>query len=237
MSLTVSNFINKINPTPPPLTCTWRRNPNRRWCGHFSTARSSLFIQTPAPQRLDEDDESISRRLILLRHAQSSWDNPSLRGSITILALPLTPPLQYFYWSLLAADHDRPLSKAGQSDASKVSLKLHQLGWIPQLILSRWVPLSLYFPNNEEFTFLFFFFDKIPVCSDAVRTRQTLEIMLQQVPALLDAEIHFISSFYSIAAMDGQTADHLQQAICKYSRDDILTVMSVVSVPLFSFPF
>jgi hypothetical protein len=27
--------------------------------------------------------------------------------------------------------------------------------------------------------------------------------------------------------MDGQTADHLQQAICNYSRDDILTVMWV----------
>lgn len=34
-------------------------------------------------------------------------------------------------------DHDRPLSKAGQDDAIKVSQRLQQLGWIPQLILSR----------------------------------------------------------------------------------------------------
>ncbi|KAJ6995596.1 hypothetical protein NC653_018139 [Populus alba x Populus x berolinensis] len=61
--------------------------------------------------------------------------------------------------------------------------------------------------------------------SDALRTKETLKIMQQQVPDFLDAEVHFISSFYSIAAMDGQTADHLQQAICNYSRDDILTVM------------
>ena len=34
-------------------------------------------------------------------------------------------------------DHDRPLSKAGQADAVQVSKKLQQLGWIPQLILTR----------------------------------------------------------------------------------------------------
>jgi len=34
-------------------------------------------------------------------------------------------------------DHDRPLSKSGKEDAVKVSLKLQQLGWIPELILSR----------------------------------------------------------------------------------------------------
>lgn len=32
-------------------------------------------------------------------------------------------------------------------------------------------------------------------------------------------------SFYSVAAMDGQTADHLQKTICEYARDEILTVM------------
>ncbi|KAJ6991792.1 hypothetical protein NC653_015208 [Populus alba x Populus x berolinensis] len=101
---------------------------------------------------------SVSRRLILLRHAKSSWDDRSLR------------------------DHDRPLSKSGELDAAKVSQKLQTFG----------LDTSTYF---------------------------------QQVPDFLDAEVHFISSFYSIAAMDGQTADHLQQAICNYSRDDILTVM------------
>ncbi|KAI3741007.1 hypothetical protein L1987_58671 [Smallanthus sonchifolius] len=113
------------------------------------------------------------RRLILLRHAKSCWGDRSLK------------------------DHDRPLSKAGETDVIQVTYKLQQLGWIPQLILS----------------------------SDATRTRQTLKIMQDQVQAFLDAEIHFISSFYSVAAMDGQTADHLQRAICKYARDEILTVM------------
>ncbi|GLJ37250.1 hypothetical protein SUGI_0755540 [Cryptomeria japonica] len=114
-----------------------------------------------------------SRRLILLRHAKSSWDDPSLR------------------------DHDRPLSKHGRLAAASIAGKLYQLGWLPELILS----------------------------SDAYRTRQTLQIMQAHIKEFLEAEVHFIPSFYSIAAMDGQTAQHLQQAVCQYSRDDILTIM------------
>lgn len=49
--------------------------------------------------------------------------------------------------------------------------------------------------------------------------------MQKEVRGFLEAEVHFLSSFYSVAAMDGQTAEHLQQAICEYSRDEILTVM------------
>ncbi|XP_020552143.1 uncharacterized protein LOC105168078 isoform X1 [Sesamum indicum] len=138
------------------------------------STRNSLVIETAEDQASAETPrESVARRLILLRHAKSSWENRSLR------------------------DHDRPLSKSGRADAVKLSQKLEQLGWIPQLILS----------------------------SDAQRTRETLKIMQEQVRGFLEAEVHFISSFYSIAAMDGQTAEHLQQAICKYSRDEILTIM------------
>jgi hypothetical protein len=50
----------------------------------------------------------------------------------------------------VCADHDRPLSKSGKEDAMKVSLKLQQLGWIPELILSRlgilWCDIQLGFP-------------------------------------------------------------------------------------------
>ncbi|KAF7801297.1 phosphohistidine phosphatase [Senna tora] len=143
-------------------------------------AKSSLVIEKQDGQVVSDEEtpsqplsESVSRRLILLRHAKSSWENRSLR------------------------DHDRPLSKSGQVDAEKVSHKLQQLGWLPELILS----------------------------SDAARTKETLKIMQEQVPELLEAEVHFVSSFYSIAAMDGQTAEHLQKVICRYSRDEILTIM------------
>lgn len=134
----------------------------------------SLLVETSQVE--SSEGTSPPRRLILLRHAKSSWEDRSLR------------------------DHDRPLSKAGQADAIRVSHKLQQLGWIPEIILS----------------------------SDALRTRQTLKIMQDQVQGFLEAEVHFISSFYSIAALDGQTAEHLQHAICKYSRDEILTVMWVL---------
>ena len=68
--------------------------------------------------------------------------------------------------------------------------------------------------------------------SNALRTRETLKIMQGQVRGFLEAEVHFFSSFYSIAAMDGQTADHIQQVICKYTRDEILTVMWVILPPI-----
>ncbi|OMO64652.1 hypothetical protein COLO4_31969 [Corchorus olitorius] len=134
--------------------------------------RRCLTIETEAELAASEA-QSVSRRLILLRHAKSSWQHPALK------------------------DHDRPLSKTGQADAVLVSKKLQHMGWIPQLILS----------------------------SDALRTRETLSIMQDKVRGFLEAEVHFISSFYSIAAMDGQTAEHLQRTICQYSRDEVLTIM------------
>ena len=62
-------------------------------------------------------------------------------------------------------------------------------------------------------------------CSDALRTRETLKIMQEQVEEFLEAEVRYVSSFYSVAAMDGQTAEHLQHVICRYSSDEIVTVM------------
>ncbi|KAG6552153.1 hypothetical protein Mapa_006255 [Marchantia paleacea] len=113
------------------------------------------------------------RRLILLRHAKSSWSDRSIK------------------------DHERPLSKRGRQAAANIAKKLQKHpGWIPQLIL----------------------------CSDSTRTRETLDIMQQQVPELLDADVRFLSSFYSVAAMDGETLQHLQEIICKYSKDDVTTI-------------
>ncbi len=63
------------------------------------------------------------------------------------------------------------------------------------------------------------------ICSDAVRTRETLDIMQAHVSDLREAAVRFLGSFYSIAAMDGQTAQHLQESILKYSSDDVTTVM------------
>ncbi|XP_020598657.1 uncharacterized protein LOC110038228, partial [Phalaenopsis equestris] len=61
--------------------------------------------------------------------------------------------------------------------------------------------------------------------SDATRTKETLKIMQEYSKEFSQAEVHFMPSFYSIAAMDGQTAEHLQKIVCQYSRDEVLTVM------------
>lgn len=43
--------------------------------------------------------------------------------------------------------------------------------------------------------------------------------------ALADADVRFLGSFYSVAAMDGQTAQHIQENVLKYAGDDITTIM------------
>ncbi|KAL8143603.1 hypothetical protein V2J09_016635 [Rumex salicifolius] len=156
-------------PSSIPAALVASRNPNSY------SVRRSVVLDDAEETTLGTylSDGYCTRRLILLRHADSSWEDPSLR------------------------DHDRPLSKAGRDDAVSVSLNLQKIGWVPELILS----------------------------SNAFRTRETLLIMQQHVKNFLEAEVHFISSFYSVAAMDGQTAEHLQKHICQFSRNDILTVM------------
>ncbi|XP_074303045.1 uncharacterized protein At3g52155, chloroplastic isoform X2 [Silene latifolia] len=110
----------------------------------------SLALENPQGSTMkDSILDSDSRRLILLRHAESAWNNFSLK------------------------DHDRPLSAVGRAAAANVAHKLQQLGWVPKLIL----------------------------CSDATRTKETLSIMQEQ------------------------TSEHLQEMICKFSSDDIFTVM------------
>lgn len=63
---------------------------------------------------------------------------------------------------LFCADHDRPLSKSGKEDAVTVSRKLQQLGWIPELILSRlgtlWLLLLLVLFCDIELGFCCIFF-------------------------------------------------------------------------------
>jgi phosphohistidine phosphatase len=51
------------------------------------------------------------RQLLLLRHAKSRWDDPSL------------------------SDHDRPLDRDGQADAEAMRGVIQQLGFKPDLIL------------------------------------------------------------------------------------------------------
>jgi phosphohistidine phosphatase len=54
----------------------------------------------------------MERRIILVRHAKSSWKSEA------------------------ATDHARPLSKRGRKDAPRIGARLRELGWVPQLVLS-----------------------------------------------------------------------------------------------------
>ena len=52
------------------------------------------------------------RRLLLMRHAKSSWDDQSL------------------------SDHQRPLNKRGRRDAPVMAAWLIELGWVPERVIS-----------------------------------------------------------------------------------------------------
>ena len=60
--------------------------------------------------------------------------------------------------------------------------QLRELGWVPDVV----------------------------ICSNALRTRQTYDVLRDEIPELADADAHFLGSLYTVAALDGQTRAHLQ---------------------------
>ena len=79
---------------------------------------------------------STGKRLVLLRHAKSSWSNPLLR------------------------DHDRPLNKRGVRTAPEVGKWLADQGWAPDAVVSStaartlqtWGLIEPHLPGPVEFT-------------------------------------------------------------------------------------
>lgn len=51
-------------------------------------------------------------RLIVMRHAKSSWKDPA------------------------KSDHERPLNKRGRRDTPRVARRISELGWVPDVVLS-----------------------------------------------------------------------------------------------------
>lgn len=90
----------------------------------------------------------MTHRLIVMRHAKSSWDSEAPN------------------------DHARPLSKRGRRDAPRIASRLVELEWIPQYVLS----------------------------SDAIRTRETYERMLPELPD--EPEVEFLPSLYHSGPQD-----------------------------------
>lgn len=54
----------------------------------------------------------MQRRLIVMRHAKSSWDHPGL------------------------SDHRRPLNGRGRGDAPRIAEALLEEGWVPEVVIS-----------------------------------------------------------------------------------------------------
>ena len=86
-----------------------------------------------------------ARTLLLLRHAKSSWVDPTL------------------------PDHDRPLASRGRRDAERIAKHLAGLEFEPELVL----------------------------CSSAVRTRETLELVR---PALASSKVLFEDGLYGASS-------------------------------------
>lgn len=86
------------------------------------------------------------RTLYLLRHAKSSWDDPTL------------------------ADHDRPLAPRGSRATPHVADHMRQAGIVPDVVL----------------------------CSSARRTRETLDLLGDAIPA--DCDVHIEAELYETTA-------------------------------------
>jgi phosphohistidine phosphatase len=54
----------------------------------------------------------MKRRLMVMRHAKSSWESDA------------------------STDHERPLNKRGKRDAPRIAAHLDEIGWRPELVLS-----------------------------------------------------------------------------------------------------
>lgn len=76
----------------------------------------------------------MSKRLIIMRHAKSSWTSGA------------------------ATDHQRPLNKRGRRDAPRIAARLQELSWLPDLVIASdsertretWQRMKVEFPHSIE---------------------------------------------------------------------------------------
>ena len=68
-----------------------------------------------------------------------------------------------------------PKPVAGRRDARKVARQLRDMAWLPDVI----------------------------VCSNARRTKQTMEVMSEVLLELGHVDVHYLGSLYTVAALDG----------------------------------
>lgn len=87
--------------------------------------------------------------------------------------------------SVRVRDHDREITVQGAQETLEVGEQLRAAGWLPEVV----------------------------ICSNAQRTRQTLDVLQKVMPELGEADQHFLGSLYTTAALDGQTRGHLSELV------------------------
>ncbi len=83
----------------------------------------------------------------------------------------------------ISTDHQRPLNARGRKDAPKIAMHLKDLGWVPEIIL----------------------------CSDAVRTTQTYDLMRA---VFKDAQVIFLPALYE--STSGTIIDQMERIDARY---------------------
>lgn len=147
------------------------------------------------------------RRLIVMRHAKSSWDHFDL------------------------SDHERPLNSRGLRDAPIIGQRLTKDGWVPQQVISSdsqrtretWagVASALTDPPQPTFTRRFYLATLDEIAPDIGRVPDELQTLLvlghnegwEQAVALLCGSWHPITT--ANAALLSIEADTWEEAISK----------------------
>ena len=79
----------------------------------------------------------------------------------------------------------------GKREAVSIAKRLAAEGWLPDLIIA----------------------------SNSKRTKQTLDTMIEATASLADVDVHYLGSLYTIAALDGQTREKLEECIRNIACD------------------
>jgi phosphohistidine phosphatase len=138
----------------------------------------------------------MQRRLIIMRHAKSAWNNEAPN------------------------DHERPLSSRGRRDAPRVAKELRRRGWIPELVLSSdavraketWQRMSEAFDEVETRLLPQLYLAGIDAVRDALRdvpsTTSTLMVVghnpgwEQMVTHLTSVQVHMTTANAAFVRID-----------------------------------
>ncbi|KAJ9518852.1 hypothetical protein QJQ45_026099, partial [Haematococcus lacustris] len=219
--VTHSRGINMLAGKPSLASC--RVNAGRRaqcWC------TSGVANPSSAPTTL--------KRLILLRHGDSE-ENPKVRDHDRALsalgkkqALAVASQLEVNYSFTSCPTHPPTISHPptltflkncssarswAQYSLSRCLAHLgsrytsHTVSQVARVTVMCWCAAQGWRPD-------------LILASNATRTRETLMTMMTASPALEQVDAHYYGSLYTVAALDGQTQQHLSECLLEVVNSD-----------------